>query len=199
MKKGTVVVAKAYVFGSQGQSTCERLTDYNGLKGRYRNLFRNVLEKPIPGIVVGYSFRQAGPVNEWSNPEDSYTTPYLSVKTNQKVYMVQPLNTERWVKPYPCLEKDLVVVDFTLWVEDGMINWQDAYTQPEGLMDSVMEGDDFRCIVEEEHAYTLEDQEHTYLLYVSGSPEFDEVWEDGYPAGYTEVNMYGEVIAVRRF
>lgn len=74
-----------------------------------RDLRRVTHDKPIEGIVVGWSTRISGkylPGSNWGSPGGLYDT------THHTVIMVQPTNTSRWIKdPLACLEEDLEVLD----------------------------------------------------------------------------------------
>lgn len=122
-KKGNIVTVKACVFCSTlGRPTLSEqhehtsgfatmgkklLTLVHEVKAgfRSRNLWRFEYHEPWTGIVTGYSFRRTG--DSWPNDYDAQG--YLTVDKSHRVVMVQPLRSERWLRPVTCLEGDLEV------------------------------------------------------------------------------------------
>ena len=130
--KGSIVSVKASVFGSRGETLLPKTpvdadkyvygaVDTKNLsmhhKSRYssspgspqRNLWRYTYPQPWQGIVVGWSTRQTGKVYPPSGGYYDYEPGYLQVDKTFTVFMVQPLDTNRWVRPIACLEEDLDV------------------------------------------------------------------------------------------
>jgi len=117
--KGDVVRAKAFVwttkvkYGQRGTLIHEPET---GTHKRY--LFRR--ETLFEGMVVGYSFRQTGEIHPSSGSWDDYDPGYLHADNYHFVYLVEPINNERWLEPYACLPEDLLLLrqarhDLTDW------------------------------------------------------------------------------------
>lgn len=74
-------------------------------RGILRPLRRMRYKQPFPGIVVGWSLRKSG---EYSPAYGNDDIGCLWQEESHKVIMIQPADTQRWVKPIPCLEEDLV-------------------------------------------------------------------------------------------
>ena len=175
MKKRDVVVVRAAVFGSTGDwPTLKTIAEYTGghvamphderltmvHEAKYgpskRNLWRYEYETPWLGMVTGWSFRQTGNRVSGGGGWDDYEPGYLAADKYHKVLMVQPLHTERWLRPVACREEDVDKVDFTLWIEDGSVSVEANYSYPNGLIDYLANGDDFRILAEHECPEALE-------------------------------------------
>ena len=107
LKKGQRVHAKAYVrsgyFPHADLNSIEIVAGpgYNSQKVRSLARFKSEFE----GIVVGISHRMTG-VCEVCHSEGIGE---LTNTSRHPVVMVQPLYTQRWLKPHACLNKDLVI------------------------------------------------------------------------------------------
>ncbi|NIQ88653.1 MAG: hypothetical protein GWN93_06060 [Deltaproteobacteria bacterium] len=132
--KGSIVTVKASVLGARGSTLVPEFPAHNELckhvrgaadtknvrmyhTSRYssspgspqRNLWKYDYPQPWRGIVVGWSTRQTGKVYPAGGDMYDYEPGYLQVDMTFTVIMVQPLDTNRWVRPIACLEEDLDV------------------------------------------------------------------------------------------
>ena len=116
MKKGDIILAKAFVFTKEfhyGQREIvytPKTTKRNGdeIGGTLRPLCRIAFDKPKRGLVVGRTVRISGVYtigHSWNyeerNPGDLWNPVY------HKVILVEPIDSERWTAPIACLEEDL--------------------------------------------------------------------------------------------
>ena len=137
MKKGMVVVVKAAVFGSTEalpgaievkehargivNLECDQvlgtLTKFHKARfgNRKRNLWRYEYAEPWLGMVTGWAIRMTGESVSSGYEGDSldgtydFVSGHLASDKSHKVVMVQPLHTDRWLRPVACLEEDLSV------------------------------------------------------------------------------------------
>ena len=84
-------------------------------RGYERHLMRLTHRKPFKGLVVGWSMRISGryvpgAMNYSFEGGDEYDPGELYDAKYHTVIMVQPIDSERWYHPVPCLEEDLEVV-----------------------------------------------------------------------------------------
>lgn len=117
-KKGDVVKVLATVYTkdpTSRQQTWKAKVVYRpdpcqsryGKRPEPRPLMRIAEDKPWLGVVVGYSVRISGVLlrgDGWDNPGS------LVNDKRHPVIMVEPVDTERWTDPTPCLESDLEIV-----------------------------------------------------------------------------------------
>jgi len=228
MNKGNVVVVKAAVFGSLGDWPMlktvsrntggyiavphdERLTMVHEAKygPRKRNLWRYEYETPWIGMVTGWSVRKTGDSVPSGGDWDDYEQGYLREDKSHKVVMIQPLRTERWLRPIACLEEDVTKVDFTLWIEDGGISVEKNYSYPDGLMEHLSNGDDFRILAEHECPEALESSAFDlyenperdaplFRAHFSGEVIKETVQDEILWSTYTEVSMGGELLLLEK-
>lgn len=223
MKKRDVVVVRAAVFGSTGDwPTLKTVAEHTGghvampyderltmvHEAKYgpskRNLWRYEYETPWLGIVTGWSFRQTGNIVSGGGSWDDYEPGYLASDKYHKVLVIQPLHTERWLRPVACREEDVVKVDFTLRIEDGAACLEDNFTYPNNLMEYLADSDDFYTLVDHECSETLAssatdlydrpEQAPVYLAYFSGELIKETVFDDWLYAAYDETSMGGELL-----
>jgi len=118
MNKCDIVLVKAAVFGSTNDrpavhdhmplgasASIVKMIHRPKMDGITRNLWRVQYTKAWEGIITGYSFRNTGRVLGGTDYEDPG---YLYEDKRHKVIMVQPLYTNRWLKPIACLAEDIV-------------------------------------------------------------------------------------------
>jgi hypothetical protein len=118
MKKGTVVLVKAQVIrravrpdGQWGlgppleEDAREVFCPNSG--GLVTGLYAYPLVPPVVGMILGRTFRTAGHHDYVSEDEISY---YFAEKYIG-VWLVEPLEGERWLRPLAVLEEDLTVQD----------------------------------------------------------------------------------------
>ena len=72
--------------------------------GIIRPLERSKLIKPLYALIVGKSYRISGYYRRGYGYDDAGE---LINQTRHPVFMVSPLNTERYLKPYAALEGDI--------------------------------------------------------------------------------------------
>lgn len=116
-KKGDIVLVKASVYTKERVAsqckphidvypktihTPEKAKDMS--RKNLRKLYRIEYKKPFQGIVTGWSTRLTGIHQPSWNYDD---VGYIKSDKAHKVIMVQSMDTQRWLKPMPCLEKDL--------------------------------------------------------------------------------------------
>ncbi len=113
LKKGDVVQVNAIVeadlwsqvYGKRRALVFKLPAGYeDAINWRVRCLLRCPSDRL--GIVVGYGIRQVGILTDRFCEFGSYTK-----IENVSVVMVQPTVTQRWLKPWACLEEDLIVVE----------------------------------------------------------------------------------------
>jgi hypothetical protein len=112
-EKGDRVIVKASVYTKDKVSAQIRPCEFphetvvdveTKWGGVARPLRRMVYKESFEGIVVGWAIRKTGEHRYGSGYDDPGC---LFQEKNHKVIMVQPMDTQRWVKPIPCLEEDL--------------------------------------------------------------------------------------------
>lgn len=70
-----------------------------------RQLLTIDYSKPVKGMIVGYSFLRTGervPANSYD-----YEPAFLMNITDHKVWLVEPLNNNRYLKPIRCQEHQI--------------------------------------------------------------------------------------------
>lgn len=121
-KKGDLVVASACIRTSYYnlrviyREGSPRATVYREPKGlgygqNVKRAWR--IEAETRGVIVGSSFRIIGFLDSsgFDQPVLNPTKSADGKGAAVKVIMIQPTNTERWLKPIPCLEEDLTLVE----------------------------------------------------------------------------------------
>jgi len=118
MNKGDIVIIRAVVDTSYvlPQNTNGELIHEPPVSHRFTKRLFCYSIKPQKGIVVGTSYRatgyyypgQSGSFSRFD--DDLPEPPSLSEDKRHSVIMVQLLNTQRWLRPATCLEKDLEIV-----------------------------------------------------------------------------------------
>ena len=86
------------------------------IKSGYHNrqkrvMRRHTLINPMECLVVGRSTRITGMYHMGIGSYDNFDPGYLYNTTTHKVIIVQPMDTQRYIKPYACLEEDIVDSD----------------------------------------------------------------------------------------
>ncbi len=113
LKKGDVVTVNAIVYTRYGdglQGLHETLIHYaedwgTHHPGKMQNLFRGARQAiPWRGLIVGKSHRVTGTLVDPGSEND---LPYLMADKVHPVWLVEPLDAQRWIKPAACLEEDL--------------------------------------------------------------------------------------------
>ncbi len=121
MQKGDIVLVTKSVFTkdkTHRQLKEEKVeilddTDDDFRRGIFSRPLRYIVhQKPFEGLVVGWSIRisgihHVGIDNSGIFDGGDFEPGFIDNAVYHKVIMVQPLDTERWIKPIPCLEEDL--------------------------------------------------------------------------------------------
>ena len=115
LNKGDRVLVRAVVYSkwprdggyrywdNQGEDYCVPETPLTRF-GELRPLIRVPSKETWEGVVVGCSVRKTGVYVKgygWDNPGE------LREEKNHPVVMVISVETQKWINPYACLEKDL--------------------------------------------------------------------------------------------
>lgn len=128
MRKGTKVVVKACVFSSVAglsdgptysevmrQAPTAKLNTGTVVREpefqcvRPRRIWRYEVW-PWEGMVVGWSHRQTGDLVQSRHTESDHERGYIKGVKRHLVVMVQPLHTDRYLRPSACLADDLEIV-----------------------------------------------------------------------------------------
>lgn len=117
MNKGDQVLVKATVWTEYGPGYEDELvhqpTRWSGPDlRRIKSLRRERWAQPRHGLLVGYSYLATGcgygsAALSASWDEDS---PALREDRRHRVWVVEPLDNNRYIKPWHCLEEDLELV-----------------------------------------------------------------------------------------
>ena len=108
-RKGDRVIVKAEVYTKSarnigwGKSEVAVEVKHSG-KGIPREMRRVILDNPFEGMVVGHSVRITGLYFRGGGRDDPGE---IADEKWNKVVMVIPLGTDRWINPVACLEDDL--------------------------------------------------------------------------------------------
>jgi len=210
LKKGRQVIVNASVFGCVGEPSISTVAKHTGghvaMPGdewltqvheakhgpRKRNLWRYAYKKPWRGLVTGWSFRQTGNSVPSDGSWDDYSPGYLASDQYHKVWMVQPMKNERWLRPIACLEADLVGIGLILRVEDGSVDVEDSPAFSDHLMSYFDGGDDMwmlACETIREQITTSAGTNRVFLAYYDAWAEYEDGgWNLDH--GYTNPEAY---------
>lgn len=126
MKKGDIVRASAYVvaeYGGYGDVIHEPSKEFLDGVSKYHSTHRirrlRRRNRVFVGMVIGYTFRQTGYQYVGYDYEDPT---YLNEDKRHFVYLVEPIDRQRWLKPFACLPNDLEVLDRSYL---DMVDWED--------------------------------------------------------------------------
>jgi hypothetical protein len=135
MRKGQKVIVNATVdsrYGVHNPDVLELVHCPEGLEPgvNIKSLFRWKKTKPWLGVVVGRSYRATGIYR--AEPDSEFYDPYrdraLDEDVRHVVWMLEPLEGWRYLKPVPCLEKDLCTEWIQLrWEEGGVSIDESSY------------------------------------------------------------------------
>ena len=79
--------------------------DWIKIPGKYKSLYSKKLNESSIGIILGYSFLRIGRLfaNAWFCE--------LIISKDCKVWVVEPLQGVRYLKPWRCLEEHLEIIE----------------------------------------------------------------------------------------
>lgn len=135
--KGDVVRVKARVRTtySRGVYPDPDKVIYRPEKRRYETNIKVLTRQEMPeepiGIVIGHTIRQTGYGRPSGNVFGSdWELGYLKMDKSHRVILVEPLGTDRWLKPWTCLPEDLSIRLDAETKADAMIGWEDNDVYP---------------------------------------------------------------------
>jgi hypothetical protein len=103
--KGDIVEIKRHLIFSQIHNPGER-----------KKRICEIKEFPVNkvGIIIGATMRFTGTVDKYDcgNEDEPYMyVPYLKIEDKYPVYIIEPLNTNRYLQPLICREEDIELAE----------------------------------------------------------------------------------------